>query len=92
MYFNCIKIYPYFELTSGCESATHTCTCTGILTVLKYNLISNLQVVVRVLHIHVHVDQVGLVSAVSMLTVLVPLTVMTMVFVMTLKILQSASM
>ena len=53
-------------------------------------LISNLQVVVKVLHIPVHVDQDGLVSAVSMLTVLVPLTVMIMVPVMIVLTLQFA--
>ena len=42
------------------------------------------------LHIPVHVGQGGLVSAVSMLTVLVPLTVMTMVFVMIVLTLQFA--
>jgi len=55
-----------------------------------YDINFNLQVVVRALHIHVHVDQVGLVSAVSMLTVLVPLTVVIMVPVMTVLTLQFA--
>ena len=46
--------------------------------------------VVKVLHIPVHVGQGGLVSAVSMLTVLVPLTVMIMVPVMIVLTLQFA--
>jgi hypothetical protein len=54
------------------------------------NVIFNLQVVVKVLHIPVHVGQGGLVSAVSMLTVLVPLTVMIMVPVMIVLTLQFA--
>jgi hypothetical protein len=45
---------------------------------------------VKVLHIPVHVDQGGLVSAVSMLTVLVPLTVMIMAPVMIVLTLQFA--
>ena len=54
------------------------------------DVIFNLQVVVKVLHIPVHVDQGGLVSAVSMLTVLVPLTVMIMAPVMIVLTLQFA--
>lgn len=54
------------------------------------NWIAPTEVVVKVLHIPVHVGQGGLVSAVSMLTVLVPLTVMTMVFVMIVLTLQFA--